>query len=575
MDTSTACDVVVVGSGAAGMAAAITARLQGLQVVVLEKEAVYGGTSALSGGGMWIPCNPVSAALGIADSPDDARRYMHEEAGPHARADMIDAFIDKGPEMVAFFEQNTAMQFLPAPVFPDYHPGKPGASQGGRTLYAAHYNGTALGGHIAGLRPPLQEMTLFGLVTVSGDEVRHFLRATKSWASAKYVARVFGNHFLDLLRYGRGMRLTNGGALVARLARSLQDLHIPLWLSCPMQELLVESGKVTGVRVLREGRSIELRPRLATVLACGGFPHDLARRSALFPHLQRGGTHYSPAPAGNTGDGLRAAERAGGSVNTDMAHAAAWVTLSRVPHGKGRQGLFPHFIDRAKPGMIAVNQNGMRFVNEADSYHDFVPALLASQTTGSSAFLICDHRAIRRYGLGFVKPFPMPLGSFLRSGYLRKGDTIAGLAGTIGVNAAQLEDTVTRFNAAAMRGEDPEFGKGSTAYNRFMGDADHDGANPCVAPLVQGPFYAVEIVIGDLGTFAGLHTDVHARVTGADGQPIAGLYAVGNDMASVMGGAYPGGGITLGPAMTFGYVAACHIAAQAQIQLTTSTQAAP
>lgn len=558
-------DVLVVGSGAAGMAAAITAKLQGLRVIVVEKDAVYGGTSALSGGGMWIPGNPVSARLGIADSREDAKTYMLHEAGPHARPDMIDAFLDSGPEMVGFFEKNTAMQFLPAPVFPDYHPGKPGASQGGRTLYAAHYNGKALGKHIAALRPPIREMTLFGLVTVSGDEVRHFLRATKSWTSAKYVARVFGNHFMDLVRHGRGMRLTNGGALMARLAHTLYELDIPLWLSCPMQELIVEGDAVAGVRVERAGKLVELRPRHATVLACGGFPHDLARRSKLFPHLQRGGSHHSPAPQGNTGDGLRAAEKAGGRVSSDMAHAAAWVTLSRVPYGNGRHGLFPHFIDRAKPGIIAVNRSGKRFVNEADSYHDFIPALLASEPEGQPgpAFLIADHRAIRRYGLGFAKPFPMPLGGLLRSGYLRKGNTIAELARAINVNEARLTQTIAQFNEDAAQGQDTQFGKGSTAYNRFMGDGDHDGPNPCLAPLVQGPFYAVEIVIGDLGTFAGLSTDTVARVTGANGRPIAGLYAVGNDMASVMGGAYPGGGITLGPAMTFGYVAARHIAQEA------------
>lgn len=555
------CDVLVIGSGAGGMAAAITAKLHGLDVIVAEKADVFGGTTALSGGGMWVPNNPVSARLGLTDSVDDARRYILDEAGNYARMEMVDAFLENGPRMVSFFEERTEMKFLPAPAFPDYHPGRPGASQGGRTLYAMPYDGRELGPLIHKLRPPLQEMTLFGLVTVSGEEVRHFLRATKSLTSAKYVAKVFLNHLRDTLRYGRGMRLTNGNALAARLGRSLADLDIPLWLSSPVERLLVEDGRVAGAVISSGGRVRWVRARRGVVLACGGFPQDTSRRTQLFPHVASGGNHYSPAPASNTGDGLRMAEAVGGQLNGDMAHAAAWVTVSQVRRRDGSSGLFPHFIDRAKPGMIAVNRSGRRFVNEANSYHDFIPALRKSEVQGrnNTAFLICDHRAIRNYGLGFAKPFPMPLGPYIRSGYLLRGQTIRELAQKAGIDADELKRTVSKFNAGAERGEDPEFGKGSTAYNRFMGDQNHQ-PNPCLAPLSKGPFYAVEIKIGDLGTFAGLNTDRYARVLHADGAPIPGLYAAGNDMASVMGGAYPGGGITLGPAMTFGYVAGRHLA---------------
>ncbi|MDO9434559.1 FAD-dependent oxidoreductase [Hydrogenophaga sp.] len=555
------CDLLVVGSGAAGMAAAITAKLHGLSVVLVEKAEVFGGTTALSGGGLWVPGNPVSERIGLTDSRAAAREYMAVEAGEFNRPDMVEAFLEHGPAMVAFFEENTAVRFVPAPLFPDYHPGQPGASHGGRTLYAAPYDGRELGAQVKALRPPLQEMTLFGLVTVSGDEVRHFLNATRSLRSARYVAGVFLRHLRDTLRHGRGMRLTNGNALAARLARSVFDLDIPLWLNAPVQSLTQHDGRITGAKLHREGREVLVQARRGVVLACGGFPQDRARQRALFPHVQRGGAHHSPAPIGNTGDGLAFGEQAGGRVDAHMAHPAAWAVFSRVPRNDGSVGVYPHFIDRAKPGMIAVDARGQRFVNESDSYHDVIAAALRSAAPDvRGLYLLCDHRAIRQYGLGFVKPFPMPLGGNLRNGYLKRGRTLAELAAQIGVDPAALQATVDGYNAEAAHGRDPLFGKGGNAYNRFNGDPSWPGPNPCIAPMVEAPFYAVELVVGDLGTFAGLRTDAQARVLDAREQPIPGLYAAGNDMASIMGGNYPGGGITLGPAMTFGYIAGRHAA---------------
>jgi succinate dehydrogenase/fumarate reductase flavoprotein subunit len=236
------------------------------------------------------------------------------------------------------------------------------------------------------------------------------------------------------------------------------------------------------------------------------------------------------------------------------------VPISLVPWPDGSTGTFPHFVDRAKPGVIAVTADGARFVNEADSYHDFIQAMVsATEGREHAAWLVCDHAALRRYGLGFAKPFPLPLGPHLRSGYLLRGRTPAELAAAAGIDPAALERTVEAFNEPARRGEDPAFGRGSTAYNRSLGDP-LVAPNPCVAPLERAPFYAVKVVPGDLGTFAGLRGDAHARVLDGEGRPIPGLYAAGNDLASVMGGNYPGGGITLGPAMTFGYIAARHMA---------------
>jgi succinate dehydrogenase/fumarate reductase flavoprotein subunit len=313
-----------------------------------------------------------------------------------------------------------------------------------------------------------------------------------------------------------------------------------------------------------DGRRIRVNARRGVVLACGGFPHDVERRKAMFPHAPTGNEHFSPGPAGNTGDGLRLAESAGGGVQDTLPNAAAWVPVSVTTRKDGSQGVMPHFIDRAKPGVIAVTREGKRFANEGNSYHDFVQEMVKAAKPGEeiSAFLICDHQTLRKYGLGCVPPFPMPLGHHLRTGYLKRGATLAELARETGIDSNGLEATVAAFNANAAEGRDPDFGKGSRAYNRYQGDAQH-GPNPCVAPIANGPFYAIKMVVGDLGTYAGIKTDANARALDADGQVIEGLYAAGNDMASIMGGNYPGAGITLGPALTFGYIAGKHLAGRA------------
>jgi hypothetical protein len=370
---------------------------------------------------------------------------------------------------------------------------------------------------------------------------------------------------MDVIRYGRGMTLTNGNALAGRLAKSAFDLNIPLWLSSPVRELIVENGAVRGAVVEREGRLVRVHARRGVILACGGFPHDVARRKTMFPHARDGTEHYSPGPTGNTGDGLRLAEAVGARIEDTLPNAAAWVPVSITKRSDGTNGVMPHFIDRAKPGVIAVMRHGARFANEGNSYHDFVQDMMKAAKPGEeiTAFLICDHKTLRKYGLGCVPPFPMPIGRHLGTGYLMRGDTIAALAVQAGIDAGGLAATVTQFNSSAAGGHDLAFGKGSRAYNRFQGDALH-GPNPCIAPIEHGPFYAIKMVIGDLGTYAGIRTDEHARALDGNGHAIDGLYAAGNDMASIMGGDYPGAGITLGPALTFGYIAGRHIAGAAK-----------
>lgn len=308
-------------------------------------------------------------------------------------------------------------------------------------------------------------------------------------------------------------------------------------------------GVEAGGRRLRAVRGV--------VLAAGGFPADQGRRRALFPHAPTGAEHWTAAPPENTGDGQRLGETAGAAFDATLAQPAAWAPVSLVPHQGRAPGHFPHLIERAKPGLIAVRADGRRFTNEADSYHDMIADLLAATPEGTPAtcWLIADHRFVRRWGLGFAKPAPLPLAPYLRSGYLKRGRTLAALAAACGIDPAGLEATVAAYNGPARAGADPAFHRGGTPYNRVQGDG---GA--CNAPIEHGPFYAVEIRPGSLGTFAGLATDARARVLDIAGRAIPGLYAAGTDAASMMGGSYPAGGINLGPAMAFGFIAARDLA---------------
>ena len=552
-----AVDMLVVGTGASGMSAAVTAAHHDLDVLVVEKEARYGGTTARSGGWLWIPGTRLATEQGIQEAPGTAKAYLKHEATTHFDEKRVDAFVENGPKAIDFFTRNTCVQFDMPAVFPDYHAEAPGGQQGGRSMITRPFDGRELGERVKQLAPPLPELTVFGMMLGSGPEIRHFMRVFKSLASFLFVTRRLSRHFLDVIVHGRGMTLTNGNALAGRLAKAAMDRNIPVWLSSPVKKLVTEHDGVTGALVEHEGKTVLVRARRGVVLACGGFPHDIERRKQLFPHAPTGKEHYSPSPEANTGDGLRLAEAVGGRVDATIPHAAAWVPASVTARRDGTKGVLPHFIDRAKPGVIAVTPNGKRFTNEGNSYHDFVQAMVKACEGGpeTSAWLLCDHKALRNYGLGCVAPSPLPIGRHLRSGYLKRGATVADLAKQISIAPESLEATIAEFNAPARSGQDPAFGKGTMAYNRYQGDAQLQ-PNPCVAPLEHGPYYAIKLVIGDIGTFAGLVTDENTQVLNAEGKPIKGLYAVGNDAASIMGGNYPGAGITLGPALTFGYVAA-------------------
>ncbi|GGL49846.1 FAD-dependent oxidoreductase [Wenxinia marina] len=548
-------DLVVVGSGAAGMAAALTAAEGGLDVVILEKDATVGGSTAVSGGAIWIPDNPKMRAAGMEDDREAAFTYIAGEAGNRMKPDLVRAFLKAGPEMVTFMEAHAALQFEHRAYSPDYHPDRPGAAMGGRVLDALTFDGRTLGDDFDRLKPPIGEFTIFGGMMLNRFDIGHFMKMTRKPSSALHAARLLARHGRDRLRHRRGTRLVLGQAVAGRLFKSVLDRGIPVVTGATLERLEMLGDRVAAV-TLADGRRVAARR--GVVLATGGFPQNAQLRAQVMPHVAAGAPHASMSPAAGTGGAITAAQAIGAHFVTTNSHAAFWAPVSMLP-GKDGPRPFPHlFLDRAKPGVIAVGPDGRRFVNEAVSYHDFVSAMIETGTT--RAWLICDCRALRRYGLGPVRPFPAPWRQHVRSGYLKTGDSPVALADAIGVPADALEATVAEVNGFAETGTDAAFGKGSTAYQTYLGDPEV-GPNPCLAPLTRAPFVAIEIQPGDIGTTMGLDTDPSGRVLREDGSAIPGLYACGNDMNSIMAGAYPGAGITLGPALTFGYIVGRHAAA--------------
>ena len=556
------CDLLVVGSGAGALSTAVTAAHLGLKVLVVEKDPHYGGTTAWSGGWMWIPRNHLALKAGIAEPIEKPLSYLRHELGEQFDEVRVRTFLRHGPRMLRFFEAQTALQFIDGNGIPDFHGRTNDSVLGGRSVCAAPIDGRLLGSKVKQLKTPLWETTLLGMGIASGTDIKHFFNAMRSSTSFLYVVKRVLRHLRDCLIHGRGMHLVNGNALIAGLAKSAFDKGIEIRVNTPAVRLITEQGRVCGAVVMHDGQEQTIRAKRGVMLATGGFPHDPVRKRQLLPHDPTGQEHFSAASKGNTGDGLRMGESVGAVVATDLKHAAAMAPVSLVSRADGHLAHFPHLLERAKPGLIAVTRFGKRFTNEADSYHDFMQGLLNALPVGEDvqAWLVVDHRFIRRWGLGAVKPAPVSLSSMVANGYLKRGKTLEELALRCGIDPVNFQQTVARYNTMADIGYDSEYGKGQTPYNRIQGDASHPGRNPCMAPLVDGPFYAVRVVAGSLGTFAGLRCNEHAQVLNEQGQAIQGLYAGGNDLSSVMGGNYPSGGITLGPAMTFGYLAAHHAA---------------
>ncbi|MEZ5844370.1 MAG: FAD-dependent oxidoreductase [Hyphomicrobiaceae bacterium] len=547
-------DLIVLGAGAGGLTAATVAAKLGLATLLVEKSAYVGGTTAISGGMIWVPDNHLMHAAGLADSAEAARRYLAATVPDAVAAPKLERYIETAPEAIAFLTRETEVALQPVLRYPDYYPDLPGATPGGRVLEPVPFDGRRLGAAFAWLRPPHPAFTILGGMMVSRGDIPHFRRFARAAGSTWRVLRLVLRHLGERLSHDRGTTLVLGNALAGRLLLSALEAGVELCRSVEIADLVVDNGRCVGVRLAEAAGGNVIAARRGVVLATGGFAHDPELRRRLMPKVA---DEVSASAETATGAGLRLAETAGAAVVDDAADPAMWVPVSRYRGRDGRPLVYPHTVtDRSKPGAIAVDDSGRRFVNEALSYHEFVRAMLASPNgVAMRAHLICDSRFLWRYGLGAVLPFSRRPGRFLASGYLKRAASIEALGTAIGVDAHALAETVRRYNAAAVRGEDPDFGRGSDAYQRHLGDVDV-APNPCLAPIDTPPFYAVELRPGDLGTAAGIATDASGRVLAPDGQPIGGLFAVGNDAASIMRGHYPGPGITLGPALTYGYLAA-------------------
>jgi glycine/D-amino acid oxidase-like deaminating enzyme len=548
-------DVIVIGSGAGAMTAAVVAAQNGLDVLVLEKAVHFGGTSALSGGVAWIPNNPHVAETGEKDSRERALRYFESLVGKdRMRPEVMQAFIENGPRMVEFLEKNTEVQFERT-TYPDYKSHLDGGMPVGRSISAREYDGRLLGRHFASLRPPMRELCVLGTMMVDGLDIQRFMTMTRSFASFKHAVRRFTRFAIDRVRHGRGTRLVMGNALMARLVKSALNVDVALWNETPARCLVKEGSRVVGVVVLREGKELLIRARHGVVIGSGGFSHDDELKRRLIPHPDQ---HETICPETNSGDGIRMALNAGAKLGGNTWHNFLGTQVTMMRGSDGRIVSKIPFLrrDRNKPGFVLVNREGRRFVSESWPYNDVAHAM--NNAPGAvPSYLICDHVRLRKYGLGLVRPGPAwarPLGKYLSSGHLVRGSTLAELARKLGIHCAGLEETVRKNNEFARTGKDSDFGKGDTPYDRWQGDPMVK-PNPSLGPIESGPYYAVTLWPGDLGTFCGLVTDGRARVLDENDVPIWGLYACGCDMHPVFSGSYPGGGGSIGPGMTFGFIA--------------------
>jgi 3-oxosteroid 1-dehydrogenase len=559
-------DVIVVGSGAAGMTAALAAAKHGLRAVVVEKATHFGGSTARSGGGVWIPNNEVLRASGVADTPQAAARYLHAIVGDVVAADRIDTFLQRGPEALSFLLANTPLRMRWVPGYSDYYPESPGGRVGGRSVEPVPFDGRRLGPDLADLEPPYGAAPL-NVAGTQGD----YRWATLVLRHPRGIVRVLRIGLRWMLATLTGKRLlVMGQALAAGLRAGLREAGVPVLLETPLVDLHVEDDdRVTGVLVATGADRRVLHARHAVVLATGGFEHNAALRQ----RFQRApiGSDWTVGAAANTGDGILAGRRIGGAL--ELMDDAWWGPSIPLPGG-------PWFClaERTLPGCILIDRSGERFVNEAAPYVDAVHAMYGGrygQGDGPGehipCWLVLDQRYRNRYffaGLRPRAPFPR---RWYRSGVLVRAPSLERLAEQLEVNPAALARTVETFNGFARAGRDADFGRGESGYDRYYGDP-RNRPNPCLGVIDTAPFYAVRIVPGDLGTKGGLRTDVHGRVLRPDGSVIAGLFAAGNASSPVMGHTYAGPGATIGPAVTFGYLAALEIARQAAEQVASGAQ---
>ena len=545
-------DILVVGSGAGGLLSGLVAAENGADTLIIEKEDQWGGTSATSGAGIWIPASDQAKAEGFDDKTEDAFTYVRALSADNVSDANIRAYVENAAPMLRWMGEHTPITYCAFP-YPDYHAENPGGSPTGyRTHMPLPLDGKALGKDVVDLRFASPAASLFGYLNWHFDETYILLFRAKGWWW--HLAKSLARYWFDWpfrFKSRKDRRLTLGNALAGGIRMALNEKDVPVWLESPLEELIEENGRVTGAIVKRGGKSIRIGARKGVILAAGGFDKNAEMRSQHAPLYQR--ALYSGGTSGNTGDSIRAGEAVG--ADTMNMHSAWAAPVFYIP-GEDRGRLCT--IERALPGCIMVNQQGERYLNEAASYH-IVGQQMARREAGhgdaSPTWFVFDYTYRHKYPVGPHLPLlPDWAQNGMVKSVLKKGKTIADLASDMGVDPAKLEATIARFNEGAAKGEDPDFQRGVATYDQMYGDPSVT-PNPCLKPLDKGPFYAMPIYPGDIGTNGGLKTDERARVLGNDGKPIGGLYAVGNNAASAMGESYPGAGVTIGPALTFGYIA--------------------
>ncbi|MBN9790076.1 dehydrogenase [Pseudonocardia sp. TMWB2A] len=545
------CDVLVIGSGAGGIAAALRAAHDGSSVIVVEKDRYLGGTTAISGGWLWVPGNEHGVREG--DTREEAETYLRHLAGNSYDATAVGAFLDTVPEAMRFFTDEAGIAFHYPEKAPDYQMDAPGAKVSGRAVTVGATDARILGEDRLRMQPYLQSYTVFGYMPEVGPDIAQFLKANRDPAAFRHAARKITATWVQTLLYRRAHLRTNGNALMTRMVAAAREAGIRMWTSTAAEEILRgPDGVVTGAR-LSGAHAGEVRARLGVVIASGGFSGNPELRRRYFLHDPHGDDHTTPT-LGHDGDAVRLTGPLGGHVDDRPHQPASWGPVTVFRGLRGQKRWFPHLRAFGLPGLIAVDRDGERFANESSSYHDFGVEMIRNDADreGTFGWIVADDTAMRRYGIGWAKPWPFPQTVFRRAGYLHSAPSVPELAAKIGVPAAALQRTVEDFNSGAACGEDPRFGRGSNWFHHFKGDMEHR-PNPNLAPIEKGPFHAVKIEMGDLGTYAGLAVGPRNEVLDEDAQPVAGLYAVGTAAVSVFGGGYPGYGANIGPAMVFGY----------------------
>lgn len=556
-------DVVVLGAGAGGLAAAVFAALEGARVLLVEHTSHVGGTSAFSAGTAWIPNTRHAAAVGAEDSSDKAALYLDRAVGNRSSKAARDAFLAAGPQAVELLEERTPVHLRARPFHPDYLSEIEGSTAYGRALEPLPFDASPLGADIHLIRPPIPEFTILGGLMVDRDDIAHLLKMGRSPRSLAYAAKLIGSYYLQRLRHGRGTRLVMGNALIGRLLLAARDLGVVLLTGTRTTAFHENAEGVDGVTLVQADASRTFRARGGVILAGGGFTRHPTRRQEMLPKPVPA---FSPSAPGHTGALHDLALAAGAHYGDGALQPCFWAPVSERMRDDGSHAVFPHFVlDRSKPGIFCVGRDGRRFVNESTSYHLFGMAMFAANRDGSHipCFQIADAAALKKYGMGMVRPGGGAIRAYLKDGYLVQAATLADLAARLGIDAANLERTAADMNRYAADGADPDFHRGETVYQRANGDPAH-GPNPTLGSVSTPPFYAIRLWPADIGAAVGLAADEHARLLRRDGSVIGGLYACGNDMQSIMGGVYPGPGITIGPAMTFGFIAARDAAARAR-----------